>query len=114
MSSIDASFDPRHAAHLVLNACRYGYAESVGQGVACVAALLDRIQGLVFPNTLLYSRGGCRYGYVESVRQDLAFVEALLDRIQGLLLHKLQELHATSPSLRHDLGDSQIFPTPVR
>ena len=51
---------------------------------------------------------------METVKQDAAFVEAMLDRIQGLLLHKLQEVHATSPALRHDLGDSQIFPTPVR
>ena len=51
---------------------------------------------------------------METVKQDAAFVEAMLDRIQGLLLHKLQEVHACSPALRHDLGDSQIFPTPVR
>jgi len=51
---------------------------------------------------------------VESVRQDAAFVESMLDRIEGLLLHKLQEIHACSPALRHDLGDSNIFPVPVR
>ena len=51
---------------------------------------------------------------METVKQDAAFVEAMLDRIQGLLLHKLQEVHASSPALRHDLGDSQIFPPPVR
>ena len=50
---------------------------------------------------------------MESVKQDTAFVETMLDRIQALLLHKLQEFHASSPALRHDLGDSQIFPTPV-
>ncbi|KAK9819481.1 hypothetical protein WJX81_002292 [Elliptochloris bilobata] len=53
-----------------------------------------------------------RYGYVETVKQDTAFVEGMLDRIQGLLLHKLQEIHASSPALRHDLGDSEIFSQP--
>lgn len=75
--------------------------------------MLSRIQGLLL-HTLKPLSSCCRYGYVETVKQDVAFVEAMLDRIQGLLLHKLQEVHASSPALRHDLGDSQIFSTPVR
>ena len=107
---------------------RYGFVERVRQGREFVAALLDRVVGLLL-KSLQKQWAGCRtqrqsmqptyfraarYGYVERVRQGREFVAALLDRVIGLLLKSLQEQLAHSAALRADLGLRDIFPVPVR